>query len=252
MKADLLFQKIEAIIPLHLALDGDPVGYIGTIPPDQLEVNNILVVMDYLPGSQPGAIEYRQYDLIVLHHPPITPPPIPAYVIHSNWDLMKGGACDALADCLNIEISDTLDPVSGLGRIGTVRNGPIPLVRFARYVMKSLMIEYLKVVNYSSDRLITRVGMVSGFGLNPELIGTAMGRDLDLFISGDLTHPGAIRAINTPLILMDASHHATELPGLTRLGEILSTLGVMVKVIDTGVPVGVYTDYYRPISYRGN
>ncbi|MBU4536116.1 MAG: Nif3-like dinuclear metal center hexameric protein [Euryarchaeota archaeon] len=72
---------------------------------------------------------------------------IPAYVIHSNWDIIKGGACDALADSLNIEVTGILDPQTGLGRIGIIKNGPMSLTEFANNVSLVLKLNHLKIVN---------------------------------------------------------------------------------------------------------
>ncbi|WP_319578791.1 Nif3-like dinuclear metal center hexameric protein [uncultured Methanospirillum sp.] len=246
MNGKELFYRIEEKIPLKLALPTDRVGYIGKKDPGDLEILRILLLMDYYPEE---GLDYTGYDLIVLHHPPRVPPLIPAYVIHSNWDLLYGGACDALADCMKISCTDVLDPATGLGRIGEIESGPILLSRFVRYVMRALKIGSVRTVNYSEDRLIFTVGLVSGFGLNQDLIRMAQHRGIDLYLSGDLTHPGAILAKQSDLVLIDASHHATELPGLFRLGEVLSGLGVEVTVKDTGVPFGVYSDHYRPVSY---
>ena len=191
--------------------------------------------MDYPPeaGSDP---EYRAYDLLVLHHPPVTEPEIPAYVIHSNWDRLTGGACDALADCLAIDTEGVLDEKTGLGRIGTVRNGPVPLVRFAWDVLGKLKTQDIRIVNFRQDRMIERVALVSGFGLNTGLIRTAHDRGAELFLSGDLTHSGAILAEHLGLVLVDAPHHATEIPGLYHLGKFLSGIGPAVHVRDTGIP----------------
>lgn len=247
MNGEELFRRIEEKIPKSLALSGDPVGFIGNADPKDLIIERILVLMDYYPGEV--SQDLSEFDLLVLHHPPQFKPPIPTYVIHSNWDLLHGGACDALADCVQITCTDVLDPATGLGRIGITTGGPVLLSRFVRYVMRGLKVCSVRTVNFSEDRLISKVGLVSGFGLNPNLINAAQSRGVDLFLSGDLTHPSAILAKQSDLVLIDASHYATELPGLYRLGEMLSTIGVSVTVRDTGVPIGIYSDYYRPISY---
>ena len=191
--------------------------------------------MDYPPtiGSNP---EYLAYDLLILHHPPVAPPEIPAYVIHSNWDRLPGGACDALADTLGIGTDGVLDEKAGLGRIGSPHSGPVPLVRFVWEVLGALNVPEVRVVNFQKDRLIRRVALVSGFGLNPALIRTAHEQGADLFLSGDLTHPGAMLAKELGIVLVDASHHSTEMPGLYRLGELLSEIGPAIRVNDTGIP----------------
>jgi Uncharacterized conserved protein len=184
-------------------------------------------------GSNP---EYRGYDLLILHHPPATPPAIPAYVIHTNWDLLPGGACDALADALCIDTGGVLDEETGLGRTGTHHRGPVSLLQFVWDVMGALRVPEIRVVNFQKDRMIEQVALVSGFGLNPALIRTAHERGADLYLSGDLTHAGAMLAKELGIVLVDATHHATEVPGLYRLGELLSGIGPAIHVRDTGIP----------------
>lgn len=42
------------------------------------------------------------------------------------------------------------------------------------------------------------------------------------------------------MTLIDAGHHATEMPGLLRLRDMIEDLGLMVDLIDTGTP---WTEY---------
>lgn len=250
MKAEELFRKLEEEIPLELALSQDKVGFIGPKETLQKDINNVLVLMDFLPQKymdklSRSSINYSDFDLIVLHHPPLVNENIlenqtskykyPLYVIHSNWDIIDGGACDALADCLDIEVTGVLDYSTGLGRLGRLKNGPVHLKEFVKVVMRNLSLEQVNMVN-EEDSLIETVALVSGFGLNPEFIKMAYENDVDLYLSGDLTHPGAILAKNLGIKLIDASHHATELPGLYRLGNLIAEFGVEVQVVDTQIP----------------
>lgn len=192
--------------------------------------------MDYLPLTGNDALAGTDYDLLILHHPPLEEPDIPCYVIHSNWDIITGGACDALADCLGILTEGPLDPATHLGRTGRLRNGPVPLSRFVRDVSIRLHVCDLRVVNFQPDRMVWHIGIVSGFGLEPGLIRTACDCGVDLYLSGDLTHKGAILGKNLGMVLVDAPHHATEVPGLFRLGDLIRELGIEVRVHDRGVP----------------
>jgi len=236
MKASELFQIIEQEIPLKLAMKGDIVGYIGTIDPAIFYVQNILVLMDYISPSPLENEYYNQFDLLILHHPPITIPLIPTYVIHSNWDIIQGGACDALADCLHIVPESLLDDENKLGRIGQILNGPVSLERFIRELQKKLRIMDIRIVNYNNLKMIKKVALVSGFGLNSKLIQIAIEKKVDVFVSGDMTHPGAILAKAAGLTLIDATHYATEFPGLCRLGNFIATLGPNVIVRNEALP----------------
>ncbi len=59
MIAAELFQKIENIIPLEMALKRDNVGFIGPGHPEKISVEKILVLMDYIP----------QYELKLFSNP---------------------------------------------------------------------------------------------------------------------------------------------------------------------------------------
>jgi dinuclear metal center YbgI/SA1388 family protein len=235
MKAQVYFHQIEKRIPLGLSLAGDPSGFTGPGDPRDLDIKNVLVMMDYVPDAKNGP-DLRAADLLVLHHPPVEKPEIPTYVIHSNWDRLIGGACDALADCLLIDTTEVLDEETGLGRVGRLRDGPVPLVRFAWDVAGKLRNPDIRIVNFQQDLPIERVAVVSGFGLNPGFIRKAYDKGAGLYLSGDLTHPGAILAQHLGLVLVDVPHHATEMPGLYRLAKLLSGIGPAVRVRDTGVP----------------
>ncbi len=257
MKTSQLLKKIEDKIPLELALDNDTVGFMGSEEILDKDIKKVLVLMDYIPQEQlnklknENLIKYDDFDLVILHHPPLFlenqinkltrdisaknsyHPPV--YVIHSNWDILKGGACDALADILGVNINQVLDPQTGIGRIGKLKNGSVYLDDFVEDVLHNLSLNQLRMVN-TENTLINNVAVVSGFGLNPSLIKMAHDKGADLYLSGDLTHPGAMLAKNLGISLIDASHHATELPGLYRLGELISQIGLDVQVFDSKIP----------------
>ena len=259
MNAAELFQKIEKIIPLDIVLEGDKVGFIGSETPNDIQVENVLVLMDYIPSCElkflsnslnnsetnNSKINYEDYDLLITHHPPLIKPEIPTYVIHSNWDLMVGGACDSLAETLEIKVLDVLDPETGLGRLGSPFNGPISLEELESLVMEKLNIDCIKSVKTSKflnnpQMKINKVAVVSGFGLNPNFIKNAQNRGAEVYISGDLTHPGAIMAKTLGMNLIDVNHHASEIPGLYDLAQLIEDLvkdlGVFVEVFNTGIP----------------
>ncbi len=250
MNAAELFRKIEKILPLNIALEGDKVGFIGTKNPEDIQVKKVLVLMDYVPSSELKfasktlknlEINYKDYDLLITHHPPLIKPEIPTYVIHSNWDLITGGACDSLAETLQIKVLDVLDPEAGIGRLGNHINGPITLEELEDLVMEKLNINCIKSVKTSKflnnpQIKINKIAIVSGFGLNPHFIKISHERGADVYISGDLTHPGAILARNLGINLIDVNHHSSEIPGLYDLAQLIEDLGIAVEVFDTGIP----------------
>lgn len=236
INAASLFREIEKKVPLSLALEGDPVGYTGTRDAEKLEVERILVMMDYISPGSGDETDYDGYDLLILHHPPLTEPDIPAYVIHSNWDIIEGGASDALAEWLDIKTDEIFDRKTGIGRIGTLKEGPLKLPEFCDLVMERLGLNEIRTVNLDKDIETDKICLVPGFGLNPGYIQLAHEKGAGIYLSGDLTHRGAVTAKNSGLVLIDASHHNTEIPGLYRLWELISEIGIETEITDTGTP----------------
>jgi len=220
MLASELFKMIESRVPMELALSTDTVGFIGPGNPETIEVNKVLVVLDYH-----RELELEDWDLVVSHHPPLVKPNIPTYVIHSNWDIVQGGANDALAESLKIKVLDVFDTKTGIGRICSA---DISLEDFLINVADVLKTEQLNVVR-KDDGHIGKLAIVSGFGLNPEYIQLAYDKGVDLFLSGDLTHKGALTAIKLGIFVVDATHQATEVPGLIRLCRLISEFGLTVE-----------------------
>lgn len=242
MKAFRLFKKIEDVIPSSLALKNDKIGFLGNKKELADDINKVLVLMDYVPPDK-IKLKYEDYDLLILHHPPLNSTEskeslkleLPTYVIHSNWDIILGGACDALANSLNIEVTGILDPATGLGRLGKLKSGPQTIDEFSEAVANALHLRELRIVN-EDDYPVEKIAVLSGFGLNPGFISKAHSRGVDLYVSGDLTHKGAILAKTLGIRLIDATHHATEIPGIYRLGELIESWGLQVQVLDSKLP----------------
>lgn len=248
MLASELFKYMEEEVPLNLALKDDPVGFIGPGRPEEIEVENALVVLDLIPGLVP---ETTEADLLVCHHPPLFTPTIPTYIIHSNWDIVKGGACDALVESLQLEVTDILEPETGIGRIcNTDRMGNSKrrgnskksssntgynLEEFIRNVSRSIPVDNINLVKGNKNTL-KKVAIISGFGLNPHYIQLASEKGVDLLLSGDLTHSGSILARKLGITLVDATHQATEVPGLTRLCQLIGKIGIKTNYLETGKP----------------
>lgn len=233
MLASELFEMIEREVPKELALNNDPVGFSGPGDPDEIEVKKAVVVLDLVPKASLGISEV---DLIVCHHPPLFCSSIPTYVIHSNWDVVQGGANDALAESLNINVLDIFDEKTGIGRICSTENS---LDGFIKDVMESISVDYLRIVKGRKE-LIEKVVVVSGFGLNPEYIKLAYEKGADLYLSGDLTHPGAVLARKLGISVVDATHHATEVPGLFKLCQLISEFGIIAEFNNPGMPWDTY------------
>ena len=215
---------IDKKIPPELALDFDNIGFTGEYDLNK-DISKIKIYMDLLP-------EYDDNDdntLIITHHPPIFKPKTPTYVIHSNWDIIDGGANDVLALVLGLEVSDYFDNKTHIGRICKCN---LTFKDFKNTVM--LNFKDSRIVNPPShNQIIRKIGIISGFGLkNPDYIKLACEKNLDILVSGDLCQETAILSKYYNICSIDLKHHESEVPGLYKLGEQFSELNVDVEVIN--------------------
>lgn len=224
MKLKDIIALIEDRIPLELALSFDNVGLMGEYDLNQ-EITTIKVFMDLWKEDD----SFGEDTLIITHHPPLFSPKTPTYTIHSNWDIIDGGANDALAECLDLEVIDYFDNETNIGRVCRLS---YEFGELKKAIQDNF--ENARIVNRPKDDAeIKTVGIISGFGLkNPEYIQLAHDKKLDMLISGDLTQETAILAKNLNLTLIDLGHHESEVPGLYALAELLGELNIKVETVD--------------------
>lgn len=224
MKLNEIIEFIDEKIPKSLALDSDEIGFKKDYDLKQ-DIDSIKIYMDLLPEHD------KEYDntLIITHHPPLFIPKTPTYTIHSNWDIIEGGANDALANTLNLKVIDYFDNDTHIGRICKTNQSFLEL---KNVVLKSF--NNVRIVNKPDDNeKMKQIGIISGFGLkNPEYIQLAKDKDVKILISGDLTQQAAILAKNLGITLIDLKHHESEIPGLYALADILKELEINIEVID--------------------
>lgn len=224
MKLKEIINFIDERIPKSLALKNDEVGFRKNYDLNQ-EITSIKVYMDLLPENDSDS----QNTLIITHHPPLFSPNTPTYTIHSNWDIIDGGANEALADALDLEVIDYFDDNTHIGRICKADS------EFCE-VKKTILDNFsnVRIVNdLKDDAYIQNVGIISGFGLkNTDYIALAKSKRLDILISGDLTQESAIFAKYLGITLIDLNHHESEIPGLYALKDFLKELDIDIEVID--------------------
>ncbi len=224
MKLKEIIEFLNEEIPESQALNYDEVGFKKDYDLNQ-DISTIKIYMDLLAEDD----ENHENTLIITHHPPLFIPKTPTYTIHSNWDIIDGGANEALADTLNLEVIDYFDDETRIGRICT---SDYTFSQLKETVLTNF--ENPRVVNSPDDNdVINKIGIVSGFGLkNPEYIKLAKSKNLDMLISGDLTQESAILAKNLNICLIDLGHHSSEVPGLYGLKRIIGKINVDCEVID--------------------
>lgn len=224
MKIKEIFDFLEKKVPSSLALDFDKVGPADEYNSD-LNIKNIKIYMDLWPQDD----EIFEDALIITHHPPLFTPQTPTFTVHSNWDIITGGANEALAESLKLDVIDYFDDKTNLGRICKSD--------YTFKELKNIILTNFKdsrIVNILNDNeKINLIGIISGFGLkNPEYMKLAKNKNIDVLISGDLTQETAILAKYLEITIIDLGHHESEVPGLYKLKELLSELDINVEVID--------------------
>ncbi|WP_407424618.1 Nif3-like dinuclear metal center hexameric protein [Methanobrevibacter sp.] len=223
MKLGEIIEFIDEEIPKSLALESDEIGFKKDYDLAQ-RITSIKIFMDLLPEDDAG-----ENTLIITHHPPSFTPKTPTYTIHSNWDIMDGGANEALADTLNLEVIAYFDSDTKIGRICKANQSFIELKNNILKNFKNVRV----VNNLNDEKSVKDVGIISGFGLkNPDYVTLAKTRNLDVLISGDLTLETAVLGKKLGMTLIDLTHHDSEVPGLYALADILKELDIDVEVID--------------------
>lgn len=232
MKIGEILRILDEIIPQELAIENDNVGYFSRTQ-EKREVNNIKVLMDFLPEFEE---EFDSSDLIITHHPPLFRSIIPTYVIHSNWDVIKGGSNDALVNYLELTSYSALDEETGIGRLCEC---DVSLNMLKKFISLKFPTDNIKIVN-DKNKQVKKLAIVSGYGLSDSnLIKLAKSSRADVFLSGDLTHKNAILAKKLGLTLIEIPHHILEVPGLVQLSKLISEnskINLPVELIDKGVP----------------
>jgi dinuclear metal center YbgI/SA1388 family protein len=232
-----IVEILEEIAPPELADDFDE-GRIGLILGLENNVERIAVALDVNPYILKKAADMRA-DLLITHHTLIFHPvtkiskslavslrlalenEISLYSMHTNYDRAKGGINDALAARIWLKNIENVE----IGRIGEIE--PCSSDELASHVSNCLQTP----VVYAGEREeIRRVMVIGGSGFKVEFLEVARANRVDAFISSELKHE--VLRNYEDLCLIDATHYATESPGMENLCSRLRELpGVEVEFI---------------------
>jgi dinuclear metal center YbgI/SA1388 family protein len=238
MELTKVIEILEKIAPPELADPFDE-GRIGLILGLENNVQRIAVALDSNPYVLLKAAE-KKADLLITHHTLIFHPVnkisntlaeslklalenrISLYSMHTNYDRVEGGINDALAASLGLQNTEAV----GMGRIGEIE--PCSSAELAAHVSKCLKTP----VMYAGERKeIKRVMVFGGSGFKEEFLEIARQNKVHAFISSELKHE--ILRMNQDLCLIDATHYATEAPGMRALcSRLRKCLNTDVEFID--------------------
>mgnify|MGYP001205265008 FL=1 len=229
---------LEEIAPPELA-EGFDEGKIGLILNLENNIERIAVALDASSYVLKKAAEMRA-NLLVTHHTLIFHPinkiskslaeslrlaldnEISLYSMHTNYDRAEGGINDVLAARLGLKNLKNVEA----GRIGEVE--PCTSAELASNVSETLQ---TPVIYAGEKEEIRQVMVVGGSGFATEFLEIARANRVDAFISSELKH-NILREYED-LCLIDATHYATENPGMETLCSRLRKIsGLEVKFIE--------------------
>lgn len=233
-----IVEILEEIAPPELAEDFDQ-GRIGLILNLENNIERIAVALDASSYVLKKAAEMRA-NLLVTHHTLIFHPinkiskslaeslrlaldnGISLYSMHTNYDRAEEGINDVLAARLGLKNIKTVE----IGRIGEVE--PCTSAELASRVSEALQTP----VMYAGEKEgIRRVMVFGGSGFATEFLEIARANRVDAFISSELKH-NILREFED-LCLIDATHYATENPGMEALcSRLREILGLEVEFIE--------------------
>ncbi len=149
---------------------------------------------------------------------------ITVYITHYNWAMVDGGMNDVLAHTLGFKVIDVFKvPIQGdlhpLGRACSVPK-ETSLKAFLHYIAKRLQIPSINYVGNLDDE-VEHLVMVTGEGITPDWLHLAWERGYDTYLTGNLTHELATQANQLKLKLVAVPQISTEIPGMSRLTQIL-------------------------------
>lgn len=237
MHLSKIIPVLEKIAPPELAAEFD-IGKIGLNLDLDNDVKKIAVALDPTDYVLNRAAEINA-DMLITHHSLIFNPVnciskslatslqialdnrISLYSMHTNFDRAKGGINDVLAKRLGLSNIQELD----MGRIGEV---PVCSTEtLANHVAKSLN-THVQYVGERDD--IKHVMVFGGSGFRNEYLKAAREYGVEAFVSSELKHD-MIRS-RGELVLIDATHYATENPGMEELcPRLADLLGLDVEFI---------------------
>lgn len=254
---------IDGKAPFALQLGFDNSGLLVGRP--DREVTRILLSLDITEEVVAEAAELGA-QLIVSHHPIIFHPiksmtgdtplgrtllamaeqRIGGLCVHTNLDAVAHGVNDVLAEQVGLMDVAQLSPMGvddkgqpyGIGRVGTLIDGPIDCVSFAKSVKEALGCHGVRYVDAGVP--VSKVAV--GGGACADMIGEAIALGCDTFVTSDVKYNGFLDAKDLGVNLIDAGHYPTEQVVMPVLAGWLRGQFPQVDVLETAIHEEVY--YY--------
>ncbi len=241
--------------PPELAWEKDNIGLIAGDP--AATVGGVLLSCDLSTPVVAEAVK-REANVVIVHHPPIFAPVkslrtdaprqaallaairngLHVIAMHTNYDAAAEGVNDVLAALVGLADVRPLCP-DGIVRIGRLAK-PATVAALVERIKPALKVETIGVIGPLRRRVKTVA--VCGGGCGDDMLAAAIAAEVDLFITGEMSHDCAVAAVEAGLSCLLAGHWHTERPAMAALAPRLATAF-------PAVPVHVSRKDAAPISY---
>ncbi len=237
-----LISELEKRIPLNLQQSYDNSG-IQIEGPD-VEIDKVIVTLDVTEQAVERAIDVGA-QIILSHHPLLfysiksikstdftgrmvyssIMNSLTVYSAHTNYDAVRGGLNDILAQKLGMKETMPLLNVGengdGIGRIGIIDE--MEIEEIANFVKERFETDHVKFAPTGPQK-IKKIAICSGGGSS--LIDEVLKVGVDMYITGDLSYHDILKAVQSGLSLIVVDHDETEKFFEDGMIEILSSLGI--------------------------
>lgn len=183
------------------------------------------------------ALQQHGVNLIFAHHPLIFNPlksvrqgdpigdmvrlaithGIGVYSAHTNFDQVADGTADVLAQLLDLQRTEPVEPTQdgrGYGRVGDLPS-PLSLERLLDNVQAVLNPPNLLISPADRQQMIERVAVLGGSGAS--YISAVNRTGAQAYLTSDCKFHQFQESRDRNLVLIDAGHYATERPACARL-----------------------------------
>ncbi|MGB8698983.1 MAG: Nif3-like dinuclear metal center hexameric protein, partial [Thermosynechococcaceae cyanobacterium] len=149
------------------------------------------------------------------------------YSAHTNFDQVANGTADVLAQLLNLQDPQPIEPTQnglGYGRVGNLQT-TLTLQQLLDQIQAQLNPpELLVSPTAHPQQPIERVAVLGGSGAS--YIAAVSQTGAQVYLTSDCKFHQFQESRDRNLILIDAGHYATERPACAQLVQTFQTLGV--------------------------
>ena len=215
-----ILDYLSELAPLETADSYDNVGLL--VGDETAEVTGVCCCVDITREVIHEACE-KGANLIISHHPVIfeglkcipTWNPVVELIrndiatiaMHTNFDIAPNGVNATLVGMLEFESGGSFE--NGYGAICDMTDD-FTAKSLAGHCKEKLGLQCVKYSAHAEQKLLRRVAVCCGGGIDREIMRLARGNSVDAIISGDIKHNFWIEAENCGIALIDAGHFGTE------------------------------------------